>query len=239
MNNKVITILLIIAILLLSGGIIFLYLDLGESSLPHESLSNPKEENTSEKELSFNASFQSLNSNNENYEINYQKVEEGVLGAKEVNQFIKKEVEDFKEKANSEVPPLREQNFNYKYTLDIELESYQTEDYLSYILSIGEYTGGANVNQVVESFVFNKENYKEVSLSEIILPNKQDQFMQKVRSALKEKDTFPGVAESFYFSDIHCFYLTEDKINIRFSKYEIAPGAAGILEISIKKDNLL
>ncbi|GEM_PF-2405303 len=235
MNKTILIALLILAIVIIFSGVVFLYLNLGELPLADINFNLEKEE----KEISYEVSLKEDTLRNDNYEISFKKIESNSLGGETVNSFIENEIKDFKDKANSKVPNLRENNFEHKYIMDIGLESYQTEDYLSYILNIGKYTGGANMNQIIKNFTFDKRKNKEIKLSEIILPNKQDEFIKKVRTALKEEDTFPGVEESFYFSDIHSFYFTENKINILFSKYEVAPGAAGIIEISINRNNLV
>ncbi|MFW6282708.1 MAG: RsiV family protein [Minisyncoccales bacterium] len=236
-NKKLTTIILILVVIVIFGGVLFLYLNLGDFSFADVSIESSNK--SEEKELSYEVSLKEEELREDNYEIDVEEIKSNSLGADEVNKFIKKQISDFKEKSNNEVPPLRERGFDHKYTMNIDVESHQNENYVSYILNIGKYTGGANMNQIIESFIFNKDNNKEVTLSDIILENKKDEFMKQVRKALKEADTFPGIEDNFHFSDIHSFYLTEDKLNIVFSKYEVAPGAAGIIEISIDSDKLI
>lgn len=235
MKNKKTFLLIILVLLLLIGiGTAFVYFNQEPKEEPQEVENIPDE-----KEINYDVNINDLEDKNDYYEVNFQKVSEDTLGADKINQFIEEKVEDFKEKANSEVPDLKERGFMAKYTLDIKIESFQTEKYLSYVLKTGEYTGGANTNQVIESFIFSKEENEELKLSDIIEEGEKDSFMGEVRARLEQKDTFPNVAKNIFFSDLHSFYVTNEEIIILFSKYEVAPGVAGIVEVRIDKEGLI
>lgn len=174
------------------------------------------------------------------YEINVETINGDALGSMAVNSFIEQEVSEFKLMANTQVPELREIGFSGKYTLDIIIEDHQTDNYISYVLKRGEYTGGANANQITKSFVFNKKNQKEVNLSEIV---NESFFTKTLKEKLKKMEnngnTFPGVSEQISLQDINSFYINKEEIGVLFSEYKVAPGVAGIVEIKLDKEKII
>lgn len=182
--------------------------------------------------------FKPFSESNEYYEINAKKPTGNYADAEKVRLFVEDWVEDFKELAESEGPGLREIGFPHKHTLDILLSSHSSDDYFSYVLLIGEYTGGANVNHLVETFVFERRFGNEISITGVVSEDGLDEFLGKIRSELKAREddyVFPGISEEITLDNIRSFYVTDEEITVLFSKYEVAPGAAGIVDISVPR----
>ncbi len=182
--------------------------------------------------------YEKVNQENDFYEINAKIINSKSFTSCTVNSFIKDRIIEFQKLANKQMPELVEQGFEGKYLLDISIEDYQTEKYISYVLKIGEYTGGANMNQIVNTFTFDKEKEQRINLSDLV---KKDIFMDELKKELRnsEKDLFSGMVDDVSFQDVNSFYVEDNKVIILFSKYQIAPGAAGIVEVELNKESVI
>jgi len=175
------------------------------------------------------------------YTIEAVNVSEDSLGAKIVNDIINEKFLEFKKIAKEDVFGLKERGFDLSYYLGISVEDYQTDKYLFYLLNYDEYTGGANVNQYIRSIGLDKASGDIIELSDVV---DEDLLMQELRAKLSamEEDmyVFNGVSEEISFSDLNNFYIDGNNLVLVFSKYEMAPGAVGIvsIEFDISKVNL-
>ncbi len=175
----------------------------------------------------------------EEYKVEVEYPEGHGVGIEEVKSYIDKKVDDFKERAVEEVRRMREDGFSYKYTLNLGGDVYRSGNFISYVLYMSEYTGGANVNQVVKSFVFDKRSNKQVLLSDILSEEEVGGLLGEVRLSLEKReeasDVFPGVSDEISLDNLDDFYVTDLEFVFLFSKYEVAPGAAGIVEIEVDR----
>ena len=179
--------------------------------------------------------YTSFKEESDYYTIEAVNVSEDSLGAKIVNDIINDKLLEFKEIVEEDVFGLKERGFDLSYYLGISVEDYQTNKYLFYLLNYDEYTGGANVNQYVRSIGLDKASGDIIELSDVV---DEDLLMQELRAKLlaMEEDmyVFSGVSEEISFSDLNNFFIDGNNLVLIFSKYEIAPGAVGI--VSIKFD---
>lgn len=164
-------------------------------------------------------------------EIKIELISNEATGSKAVNNFIKSYQEDFLESASR-----KSEEFDPTYVLDITVEDYLSKDYLSYNIIIFEYTGGANANQTVQTFTFNK-NEEPVSLLDI---GKKEKITTQLTKKMREmEDTlFPEAAQELSVEEIDSFYIEGQNLVIPFSKYEIAPGSEGIIEIELDLEKI-
>ncbi len=180
--------------------------------------------------------YEEVESSSSEYEAKVELISNDSVGGGEVNNFIKSHREEFTQKAIEEVTQLRNDGFDFKYSLDMIIEDYLSEDYLSYVVMISEYTGGANINQTVETFTFDRHGNK-ISLEELAdLEILEEVLTHKLKEM--EDDLFPEAYEQLSIRDIDSFYIDKEKLVIVFSKYEIAPGTAGIIEVTIEFNEL-
>ncbi|MGM0439455.1 MAG: DUF3298 domain-containing protein [Patescibacteria group bacterium] len=181
-------------------------------------------------------SYDPVSEENDYYMINVEKISGEVLGAETVNGFIEEYTSDFKEMAEDDLADVEEDLMTGKYSLDMKIEDYKTDQYISYVLRIGEYTGGANMNQTTDSFLFDRNNKEELTLADVV---DEDSFMEELRSKLltgeEEGNFFPNISEEIGFKDVESFYITQEEVVVLFSKYKVAPGVAGIVEINIDR----
>lgn len=171
------------------------------------------------------------------FEVKVEYPENKLIGSREVKSFIEERVENFKEFALEDVPELRNRGFVAKYSLNINLENYKSKNYISYVLFISEYTGGANVNQIVESFVYEEDSENKVSITDVVYD--KSKFISELYRKLEEKDKSIGIfSNDIEIESINNFYITDSSLVVLFSKYEVAPGAAGIVTITIPREKL-
>ena len=178
----------------------------------------------------------------ENYRVAYAVPTEGALGAADIAAFVMDHVAEFKAQADRDVPELRKEgSATGKYMLDIGIEQHVTGTYLSYVVMIGEYTGGASANQTVRTFVYNRTTGEAAALADVVPSVDREDTMVAIRAKLYEvngvtpedKSVFGDVVQALVFEDLKNFYVTEEKIVVLFSKYEIAPGAAGVVLVEV------
>ncbi len=188
-----------------------------------------------------------IDEKSENYEISGRYANENLLGSSAVNLYVNDYIESFKSQADEDVPGLRDQDSAIeKYTLDIDTVSYAGIEYVFHVLTIGEYTGGASTNAVIQTFAYRVEDGLAVDLKEFVDENQKADFMKTLKEKLlahgEDSDDGVGVFEDVVadlkFEDIRAFYFQNEEIIVLFSKYEVAPGAAGIIRISIPLSDL-
>lgn len=175
----------------------------------------------------------------EAYEINSQLLNNRKMGATEINAYINEKVEDLKRLAEDHYQSSSsEDDIFHKYTLDIIIEEHNTEDHISYLVLVGEYTGGANVNSSVRAFVYERSNGNTLTLEDLIDEEERQDFVANVRDSLLDPEisrsgVFEDVVETLTFDDLNNFYLESDSITLVFSQYEVAPGSSGIVRVTL------
>jgi hypothetical protein len=183
--------------------------------------------------------FTNIKKETEYYILDFDYPEGNKVGIERVKEFIDSAKNEFEERAEFEVSELKKEGFNHKYGFYLRANNYETDNYLSYVLSISQYTGGANMNEIVKTFVFDKLDNNQVYISDIFSEEKVNSLVQSVKNDLKEKEsdymTFPGVFEKINIDSLDKFYITDSKVVFMFSKYEVSPGAVGVVSIEIDK----
>lgn len=173
------------------------------------------------------------------FNVSVEYLRKNLIGSDDINSFIDNYLYRFKNLAENEARNGDDVNFRNKYSLDMNLDIHNSENYISYILFLSEYTGGANVNQSVRSFVYNKETKNQVSISDVVGLDNSNNFLSRVKSRLYNKSDQIGVfsnqVNGLSIDSLDSFYVTDDSIIVLFSKYEVAPGAAGIVEVNLKR----
>ncbi len=152
------------------------------------------------------------------------------------------------------------------YSYNISYEKYESKDKgtVSYVFNTYEFTGGAHGINVVNTFTFDKNGKRDIesildfsngngvkltkilennllnSKNEMIIKDMLEEglgikYLKSDGSIDKEKCNCDG----FYIgSNFQNFYITDNGINFVFSQYQIAPGAAGVLETLIDWNTL-
>lgn len=172
------------------------------------------------------------------YEINAEYPTGDVVGVDGARNLVMDKISEFKIVANRTEEEVRSRGIVASFSLDLSLENYETESYISYVFYVSEYTGGANVNNIVLTLNYDKSSGEQITLSEILPDEDQGEFVSDVRSRLLRKEEsgiFQNVVERLSIDSLKSFYITEESITVLFSKYVVAPGAAGIVEVTIPR----
>ncbi len=185
---------------------------------------------------------QTMKEETENYSVAYTLPPSGTVGADDVRVFITNHAADFKANADQFAPEsLSDGSAASKYVLDVGVEQYVTDTHHSYVIMMGEYTGGASANQSVRTFVYERVTGKLLGLDDIISPDAEDKVIAEIRAQLYEinggspedEAGFGAVVKDLSLNDVHNFYLTDSSLVILFSKYEVAPGALGTVSVEL------
>lgn len=128
------------------------------------------------------------------------------------------------------------------YALAIEYERTASTGYISYLVDEYVYTGGANGTQLVRSFNYGPDG-TPITLADVIPAEKRSALLVELKSKLNEMngtegtggDTFAGAIAELTFEDLEHFVLTDSEIVIAFQEYDVAPGAAGAVKVSLSR----
>ncbi|MBO5138722.1 MAG: DUF3298 domain-containing protein [Bacilli bacterium] len=155
-----------------------------------------------------------------------------------LNEYIKEKIEniikEFMEYAKE--APQKE----IVYSLYITYKSYIYQNYISYVFSISMYTGGAHPDNRILSVNYNVKHNKIIKITDIY--NNLTKLSEISRKLLKNKNeinsiTLPldmileGTTPNDY--NFRNYALTDNGVIIFFEPYQVAPYAAGTIEITI------
>jgi hypothetical protein len=122
------------------------------------------------------------------------------------------------------------------------LPMYNDNDLLSIRQEWYSYTGGAHGNFGASNYAINLKTGKEIKLNDLFLEQNQSQLSDIIeQKILEQQHKFIGEQASlqdagFFVEEINPtenFYLTKKGIGFYYSPYEIAPYAAGAIEVFV------
>jgi len=156
-----------------------------------------------------------------------------------LNDNISKKINDYINDFKEEIKYVDVQ-LNQYYTLNIFYNTYEYENYISYILYIEYYTGGAHPNHEIYTVVYDKSQNKIIDINDLIKLNpdtlnifssisRKDLLQNKniVNSSMMIDGTVPNIEN---FSN---FVFSKDGIIIFFNYYQVAPYSSGQFEVTI------
>ncbi len=133
---------------------------------------------------------------------------------------------------------------SFSYSLDSYYEKYTNDPYLSYAFFSSMNTGGAHPNHTIQTFVYQKEENKILTISDLeqkysnllsILSEESRNLLRKnpkiEHTKLGEEMLLEGtqpISDNFQH-----FVMTKDGILIFFEPYQVAPYAEGSFRILI------
>ena len=142
----------------------------------------------------------------------------------EVTRFIETTIQEFRESA------LGERFVDTEYELSLDVESFDTNETESFVVSWSSYTGGANTNDYQRAFSFTSG--KRLSLPDI---TNVERISRDLISALDREYGEEWFGPESLTIDPKNFYLPEEGvIGFAFSKYEVLPGVFGPVNIEIE-----
>lgn len=156
--------------------------------------------------------------------------------------FTEKEIADFRERANLEVPDIRKEFGDVPpshYTIDIAGTLVSGSKTQSIVLNEYIYTGGANGLGLYTVFTADKTTGKLLSLKDVLVGDKQAAFLDLLKKRLLDTDAnenlvgvFRDDVNALTYDKIPDFAFDDTSLIIYFDKYAIGPGALG--EIAFK-----
>jgi len=185
--------------------------------------------------------------NEQNFTGKRSKVAGDNLIVKEVNDFIEKEISDFKERADVEVPDMRAEfgadSSTVNYLLYLEAKHIKGEKTESIVISEYAYTGGANGMGTYKVFTNSLKDDKTLSLKGIIKEDQQSSFVSYIKQKLINYRpegmegglpvVFPEEVETLTIDSFRNWSMDSENLNIYFDKYEIGPGVLGAMALSL------
>ena len=150
-----------------------------------------------------------------------------------LNRYVSEKLDEIKTSFLEEMKLAIEQN-NQIYTLNVTYDSYETEEYLSFVFYIETYTGGAHPNLEIWTVVWDKTN-RLIVTNESFTKDFLEKVSEEVRGDLlmNPKITSPTwlfegtrpIKENF-----KSFVYTNDGLLFFFSPYQVAPYSSGVFE---------
>jgi len=130
----------------------------------------------------------------------------------------------------------------------ISWEPIQLNDkYISFVLHLEFFEGGANANQIVFAFNYDLSNNKEMALSDLLgnypdyLKTISDYSIKELESSIATEGNVDVLKEMISNGagpkedNFRNFTFTDKAINLHFSKYDVLPGYFGEQEVSIPR----
>ena len=171
-------------------------------------------------------------------ETNYKLLNESI------SNYINSNLEEFKK----EVSVINKDEIDFKFNYDITFNSYEYNDYISIVLDITYYTGGAHPIEIIKSFNYNIKGNKMVTIEDLtnmnenilsILSERTYKILSKHERIEKYSDeNFLTNGTSANIKNFSEFAFTKDGLIIFFNKYQVAPYVAGSFEVKLPYDVL-
>ncbi len=153
-----------------------------------------------------------------------------------------KEVRDNFTNEGEAESPVQEGESTYGYTDEADYTvTYNTDQYLSILVDGYSYLGGAHGMPYREVIILNAETGEEVQ-GEQLFAVKEEVFLEKKQKAFeadikKNPEMYWGDAEEIVKSTADSYqkgyYLTDEGVVFYYAPYELAPYAAGFVEVTI------
>lgn len=152
-----------------------------------------------------------------------------------INDKIYGYIKEFKEDVNSSDYPI-----NQYYSLIILYDSYEYDNYISYIFRIEDYTGGAHPNHRIYTVVYDIKNNEIITIDDLINKNQNilNIFSENSREILKNNNRITSSTMLYEGTkpkteNFHNFVFSKDGIILFFQHYQVAPYSQGEFNVVI------
>lgn len=139
---------------------------------------------------------------------------------------------------------------NQYYTIDINYEHYNYDNYLSYVFYTSTYTGGAHPNNIIWSISYDIKNNKVINIDDLVeeYPNILQTMSKESRAILKKDKRFNEQADILIpmledgttptKENFRNFAFDSNGLIIFFEQYQVAPYSFGTFEVTIPYSKL-
>lgn len=152
-----------------------------------------------------------------------------------INDKIYGYIKEFKEDVNSSDYPI-----NQYYSLIILYDSYEYDNYISYIFRIEDYTGGAHPNHRIYTVVYDIKNNEIITINNLININQNilNIFSENSREVLKNNNRITSLTMLYEGTkpkteNFQNFVFSKDGIILFFQHYQVAPYSQGEFNVVI------
>lgn len=176
---------------------------------------------------------------------------------KEIKDLIEQSISSFKENSKSNWDAIRETSETLMPENPFYFEATWTSsqinnDYISFVIHIYRFEGGAHGNEEVYAFNYDVKNKKKITFKEF-LGDSQDSLnkiseltiadlkSQILTEENKDDDFLKEMIEDGAgpnFENYEDFSFDKNKLTIYFQKYQVAPSVYGIMEVDLYKFEL-
>ena len=137
---------------------------------------------------------------------------------------------------------------NEKCTFDVTFDSYEYGKYISIVLNITYFTGGAHPNEIIKSVCFDTKNNLEVTIDDLVKNN--NHILGKLSSitydVLKNEERIKEYGNEEMLKDgtkplnasFSNFAFSKNGMIIFFNRYQVAPYVAGTFKVNISYEQL-
>ena len=157
-----------------------------------------------------------------------------------INDKIYGYIKEFKEDVNSSDYPI-----NQYYSLIILYDSYEYDNYISYIFRIEDYTGGAHPNHRIYTVVYDIKNNEIITIDDLINKNQNilNIFSETSREILKSNNRIPSSTMLYEgtkpkIQNFQNFVFSKNGIILFFQEYQVAPYSQGEFNVLINYKKL-
>jgi hypothetical protein len=159
--------------------------------------------------------------------------------AKESRKYVVSTIDDFRKRANEEVPDLKKQFGpdvpTAEYSIDMDGTYLESDKTQSLVIGSYVYTGGANGMSLYKVFTASKKDGHIIPITEAIKKESQTDFVKVLKDDLMawkpegmdESPVFKDEVEKLTLKDMANWSLDNNNLYIYFDKYTIGPGALG------------
>lgn len=174
-----------------------------------------------------------------------------------IKSFVETKIADFKKaseenwKARKETSPLNKNLGEYPekpFFFDVSWEPVQLNSrYISFVLHISFYEGGANGNEIVTAFNYNLSDNCEITLGDLLsdypdyLNTISDYTIKELESSIKTEGNADILIKMINEGaepkeeNFENFTFTDKMVNIYFSKAKVLPGYFGEQEVHVPR----
>ena len=157
-----------------------------------------------------------------------------------INDKIYGYIKEFKEDVNSSDYPI-----NQYYSLIILYDSYEYDNYISYIFRIEDYTGGAHPNHRIYTVVYDIKNNEIITIDDLINKNQNilNIFSEISREILKSNNRITSSTMLYEgtkpkIQNFQNFVFSKNGIILFFQEYQVAPYSQGEFNVLINYKKL-
>ena len=170
---------------------------------------------------------------NNGIQIIYPRTEYATLN-QEIFSVLEKEIFRFMNMAKE---PIQE---NFTYTLDVSHDEYSYQNYLSVVLYVSSYTGGAHPSHSILSIVYDKNLDRIVTMEDLFL-EREDLLSILSRESRRVLSKNLGVVDQNMMlegtkpilSNFSIFVFAPTGIMVFFPEYQVAPYSSGAFKVVV------